>query len=47
VVLLLLPLSLVMDNGEFLNGGGGGDGGSPAAAAAAAAAAMDDNWRQK
>ncbi len=49
VVLLLLPLSLAIDNGEFDHGGGGGGGGGPAAAAAAAAAvaAMDDNWRQK
>jgi hypothetical protein len=44
VVLLLLPLSLAMDDGEFDHGGGGGDGGSPAAAAAAAVAAMDNNW---
>jgi hypothetical protein len=27
VVLLLLPLSLAMDNGEFDHGGGGGGGG--------------------
>jgi hypothetical protein len=47
VVLLLLPLSLAMDNGEFDHGGGGGGGGGPAAAAAAAVAAMDDDWRQK
>ncbi len=47
MVLLLLPLSLAMDNGEFDHGGGGGGGGSLAAAAAAAEAAMDDNWRQK
>jgi hypothetical protein len=47
VVLLLLPLSLAMDDGEFDHGGGGGGGGGPAAAAAAAVAAIDDNWRQK
>ena len=47
VVLLLLPLSLAMDNGEFDHGGGGGGGGSLAAAAAAAVAAMDNHWRQK
>jgi hypothetical protein len=27
VVLLLLPLSLAIDNGEFDHGGGGGGGG--------------------
>ena len=47
VVLLLLPLSLAMDNGEFDHGGGGGGGGGLAAAAVAAMAAMDDDWRQK
>jgi hypothetical protein len=50
VVLLLLPLSLAMDYGEFDHSGGGGSGGSPAAAAAAAVAAVaavDINWRQK
>ncbi len=47
VVLLLLPLSLAMDDGKFDHGGGGGGGGGPAAAAAAAVAAMDNNWRQK
>jgi hypothetical protein len=47
VVLLLLPLSLAMDDGKFDHGGGGGGGGSPAAAAAAAVAVMDDNWWQK
>jgi hypothetical protein len=40
VVLLLLPLSLAMDDGEFDHGGGVGGGGGPAAAAAAAVAAM-------
>jgi hypothetical protein len=47
VVLLLLPLSSAMDNGEFDHGGGGGGNGSPAAAAAVAVAAMDNNWQQK
>ncbi len=47
VVLLLLPLSLAMDDGELDHGGGGGSGGGPAAAAAAAVAATDDDWRQK
>jgi hypothetical protein len=47
VVLLLLPLFLAMNDGEFDHGGGGGGGGGPAAVAAAAVAVMDDNWRQK
>jgi hypothetical protein len=49
VVLLLLPLSLAFDNGEFDHNGGGGGGGSPTAAAVAVAvvAAMDKNWWQK
>jgi hypothetical protein len=47
VVLLLLPLSSAMDDGEFDHGGGGGGGGSPAAVAVAAVAAMDNDWRQK
>jgi hypothetical protein len=47
VVLLLLPLSLAMDDGEFDHGVGGGGGGGLTAAAAAAVAAMDDDWRQK
>jgi hypothetical protein len=47
VVLLLLPLSLAMDDGKFDHGGGGGGGGGPAAVAAAAVAAIDDDWRQK
>jgi hypothetical protein len=44
VVLLLLPLSLAMDDGEFDHSGSSGGGGG---LAAAAAAAMDDDWRQK
>jgi hypothetical protein len=47
VVLLLLPISLAVDDGEFDHHGGGGSSGGPAAAAAAAGAAVDDNWRQK
>ncbi len=47
VVLLLLPLSLAMDNGKFDDSGGGGDGGGLAAGAAAGVVAMDDDWRQK
>ncbi len=42
MVLLLLPLSLAMDDSEFDHGGG-----SPAAAAAAVVVAMDNDWRQK
>ena len=45
MVVLLLPLSLAMDDGKFDHGGGSGGGGGPAAAAAVAA--MDDDWRQK
>jgi hypothetical protein len=44
--LLLLPLSLAMDDGEFNHGGGGGCGGS-AATAAVAGAAVDEDWWQK
>jgi hypothetical protein len=47
VVLLLLPLSLAMDDSEFDHGGGDGGSGGPTAAAAAAVAAMDDDWQQK
>ncbi len=47
MVLLLLPLSLAMDNGEFNHCGGGGSSGSPAAAAAVAGVAVDNDWRQK
>jgi hypothetical protein len=43
-MLLLLPLSLAMDDGEFDHGGGGGGGGGPVAAAAVAVAVMDDDW---
>ncbi len=47
MVVLLLPFSLAMDDGEFDHGGGGGGGGGLAAAAVAAVAAVDDDWRQK
>ncbi len=47
VVLLLFPLSLAMDDGEFNHGGGGDGGGGPVAAAAAAGAPVDDHWQQK
>ncbi len=47
VVLLLLPLSLAMDDGKFDHGGVGGGVGSPAAAAAAVVVAMDNDWQQK
>jgi hypothetical protein len=44
VVLLLLPLSLAMDDGKFDHDDGGG---GPVAVAAAVVAAMDNDWRQK
>jgi hypothetical protein len=47
VALLLLPLSLAMDDSEFNHGGGGGGGGGPAAAAAVAGVAVDNKWQQK
>ncbi len=47
VVLLLLPLSLAMDNGKFDHGGGGGGSGGLGAVAAAAVVATDKDWRQK
>jgi hypothetical protein len=47
VVLLLLPLSLAMDNGEFNQGGGGGGGGGLVAVAAVVGAAVDDDWQRK
>ena len=50
LVVLLLPLSSSMYDGEFDHGGGGGGGGdgSPAAAAVAVVAvAVEDNYRQK
>ncbi len=47
MVLLLLPLSLAMDDGEFDHGSDGGGSGGPAAAAAVAVVVIDDGWRQK
>ncbi len=47
MVVLLLPLSLAMDGGEFNHGRGGGGGGGLVAAAAAAVVAVDDDWQQK
>ncbi len=47
MVLLLLPLSLVMNHGKFDHGGAGGGGGGPVAAAVVAVVAMDKDWRQK
>ena len=50
VVVLLLPLSSSMYDGEFDHGCGGGGGGGPAAAAVAvvaAVAAVEDNYRRK
>ncbi len=50
VVVLLLPLSLSMYDGEFDHSGGGGGGGGLAAAVVAvvvAVAAVEDNYRQK
>ncbi len=47
MVVLLLPLSLAMDDSEFDHCGGGGSGGGSAAVAAAAVVAVDDNWQQK
>ncbi len=49
MVVLLLPLSLAMDDGEFDHGGGGGSGGGRAAAAVAAVeavAAVANDWRR-
>ena len=50
VVVLLLPLSLSMYDGEFNYSGGGGGGGGPVVAVVAvvaAVAAVGDNYRQK
>ncbi len=46
VVVLLLPLSSPVYDGEFDHGGGGGDCGGPAAAAAAVEA-VEDNLSAK
>jgi hypothetical protein len=45
VVVLLLPLSLARDDGEFDHGGDGGGGGGLAAAAAVVVVAVDNDWR--
>jgi hypothetical protein len=47
VVLLLLPLSPAINDGEFDYDGGGGGGGGLAAATALAVAAVDNDWQQK
>ncbi len=47
MVLLLLPLSLAMDDGEFDHGGGGGGGGGSAAAEVVAVAVVDNDWQGK
>ncbi len=49
VMVLPLPLSSSMYDGEFDHSGGGGCGGGPvvAAVAAAAVAAVEDNYRRK
>jgi hypothetical protein len=45
VLVLLLPLSLASDDGEFDHAGGDGGGGSLAAVAVAAVVAVDDkDW---
>jgi hypothetical protein len=47
VVVLLLPLSLAMDDGEFNHSGGGGGSGGPVVAAVAVVAAVGnrDQWQ--
>jgi hypothetical protein len=47
VVVVLLPLSLPMCDGEFDHGGGGGGCGGPVAAAVAAVEAVEDNLSAK
>ncbi len=47
MVLLLLPLSLAMEDGEFDHGGGGGGGGGPVEAGAVVGAVVDDDWQRK
>jgi hypothetical protein len=47
LVLLLLPLSLAMDDSEFDHGGGVGGGGGLAAVEAVVVAVVDDDWQQK
>ncbi len=45
MVLLLFPISLAVDDGEFNHGGGGGGSGGLAAAAVVAGAAVDNDWQ--
>ncbi len=47
MVLLLSPISLAVDGGEFDHHGGGGGGGGPEAVAAAAGAEVDDDWQRE
>jgi hypothetical protein len=47
VVVLLLPLSLSMYDGEFDHSGGSGGGGGLEAAVVAAVAAVENNYRRK
>jgi hypothetical protein len=47
VVVMLLPLSLPMYDGEFNHGGGGGGCGGPAAVAVAAVEAVEDSSSAK
>jgi hypothetical protein len=47
VVVVLLPLSSPMYDGELDHGGGGGGCGGPVAAAAAAVEAVEDNLSTK
>jgi hypothetical protein len=47
VVLLLLPFSLAIEDGEFDHVSGDGGSGGPAAVAAVVVATTDNDWRQK
>jgi hypothetical protein len=47
VVVLPLPLSWSMYDGELYHSGGSGSGGGPAAAVAVAVAVAEDNYWQK
>jgi hypothetical protein len=47
VVLLLLPLSSAMDNGDFDHSGGGGGSSGSATAEVVAVAVVDNNWQKK
>ncbi len=46
MVLLLLPLSPAIDDGEFDHNGGSGGGGGLVAAAALAVVVVDKDWQQ-